>query len=510
MDTNFVPVAQYLRMSTDHQQYSLDNQSEAIARYAVEHGLQIVKTYSDPAKSGLRLKNRAGLKQLLKDAVGEKPQFRGILVYDISRWGRFQDHDEAAHYEFICKSAGVPLHYCAEMFDRENGALGWILKSLKRTMAGEYSRELGVKVLAGQKRLVRLGFKQGGMAGYGLRRMLVSGDHTPKQLLAHGERKGLATDRVILVPGADLEIQIVRDIYQMYISELRSMSAIAEYLNRKGIAYPGKSGWRVRAISDILTNPKYVGCNVFGRTTSKLSTPTIRLPKSDWLIVPGAFEPIVSQEMFQKAQTRIQSLTINKSDEELLIAVKALWASAGRLSWKRIANSTLTASPSTYRQRFGSLTHLYNVIGYGRFGEFSFVDNRRRFRILRDHLLSEIVSKSDGQILLGGRGAKCRSLLKLKGSELTVSVLVSRMVLRGKYPTWQVDPVQCEAEYITLLARLSEDNSSFMDFHVFPLIERRKRFTLTLNASWLDRGVRVTNLSELCSTVESIREARVT
>ncbi len=95
MDATFVPAAQYLRMSTDHQQYSLDNQSDAITRYATEHPFQVIKTYSDPAKSGLRLKNRAGLKQLLEDVVDdEKPQFRAILVYDVSRWGRFQDHDE--------------------------------------------------------------------------------------------------------------------------------------------------------------------------------------------------------------------------------------------------------------------------------------------------------------------------------------------------------------------------------------------------------------------------------
>jgi DNA invertase Pin-like site-specific DNA recombinase len=50
-------------MSTDYQQYSLDNQAHAISRYATDHDFLIVKTYSDAARSGLRLKNRAGLKQ---------------------------------------------------------------------------------------------------------------------------------------------------------------------------------------------------------------------------------------------------------------------------------------------------------------------------------------------------------------------------------------------------------------------------------------------------------------
>mgnify|MGYP006201013309 CR=1 FL=1 len=39
----------------------------------------------------------------------------------------------------------------------------------KRAMAGEYSRELSAKVFAGQCRLIELGFRQGGPAGYGLR-----------------------------------------------------------------------------------------------------------------------------------------------------------------------------------------------------------------------------------------------------------------------------------------------------------------------------------------------------
>jgi len=200
-DSQSIPAAQYLRMSTEHQQYSLDNQSAAIQKYAESHGFDVVRTYSDAAKSGVVLKHRAGLRQLLEDVVSETPGYQAILVYDVSRWGRFQDTDEAAHYEFLCKSAGVPVHYCAETFANDGTLPSLIMKALKRTMAGEYSRELGVKVFAGQKRLTLLGFKNGGKAGYGLRRMLVSASGITKQELASGERKNIANDRVILVPG---------------------------------------------------------------------------------------------------------------------------------------------------------------------------------------------------------------------------------------------------------------------------------------------------------------------
>lgn len=124
-----------------------------------------------------------------------------ILVYDVSRWGRFQDTDEAAHYEFICKHAGVPVHYCAEQFANDGSIPSLILKTLKRTMAAEYSRELGVRVYNGQRRLVQLGFNMGAKPGYGVRRMLVSADGEHKGILAPGVKKSISTDRVILVPG---------------------------------------------------------------------------------------------------------------------------------------------------------------------------------------------------------------------------------------------------------------------------------------------------------------------
>jgi DNA invertase Pin-like site-specific DNA recombinase len=161
-----IPVAQYLRMSTEHQQYSLDNQRLAIQAYADSHNLSVVKTYADGAKSGVVLKRRDGLRQLLQDVMSDNPEYKAILVYDVSRWGRFQDADEAAHYEFLCKSEGVPVHYCAETFINDGTLPNMLMKALKRTMAGEYSRELGVKVLAGLKRLARLGFKRGGCPGY--------------------------------------------------------------------------------------------------------------------------------------------------------------------------------------------------------------------------------------------------------------------------------------------------------------------------------------------------------
>ena len=83
-------------------------------------------------------------------------------------------------------------------------------------MAGEYSRELSSKVFKGQCKLIQLGFRQGGTAGFGLRRMLLDQTGTSKGVLKRGEHKSLQTDRVVLTPGPDNEVAIVREIYRQF------------------------------------------------------------------------------------------------------------------------------------------------------------------------------------------------------------------------------------------------------------------------------------------------------
>ncbi len=211
--------AAYVRMSTEHQQYSIANQLDVLREYAARHGWNIVKVYADEGRSGLNIAGRAALPQMISEVLTKKVNFAHILVYDVSRWGRFQDPDEAAHYEFICREAGVPVHYCAEPFDNNLSLASTIAKNLKRAMAGEYSRELSVKVFRGACRLVQLGYKQGGSAIYGLRRMLIDQHGQPKAILKRGEQKCLQTDRVVYMPGPEEEIKVVRWIFEAFVVE---------------------------------------------------------------------------------------------------------------------------------------------------------------------------------------------------------------------------------------------------------------------------------------------------
>jgi len=356
-------VSEYLRMSTEHQQYSLENQSASIHKYAETHGFTVVRTYSDPAKSGLFLKNRRGLRDLLQDVTGGNTEYKAILVYDVSRWGRFQDTDEAAHYEFLCKSAGVPIHYCAETFVNDGSLSSSIMKTLKRVMAGEYSRELGVKVIAGQKRLAALGFKQGGIPGYGFRRLLVSENRSPKPLLAQGEMKSISTDRVILVPGPAREIEEVREIFRKFTVDGMGFKAIARDLNQRGVPSIKNKRWTHSVVASLISHPKYIGCNVFNRTTMRLGSAPVTVPTSDWVICPGSHEAIVDTKTFALAQ-EIQGQTARKTNEQLLEGLRSLLAVKGKLSNKIIDESVEMLSSRTFAHRFGGLRRAFELIGY--------------------------------------------------------------------------------------------------------------------------------------------------
>jgi DNA invertase Pin-like site-specific DNA recombinase len=86
-------------MSTDLQQYSTENQLDRIKRYAEQRDFRIIRIIEDAGRNGLTLDNRDGLQDLMKEVQSGSAEFEAILVYDVSRWGRFQDADEGAYYE---------------------------------------------------------------------------------------------------------------------------------------------------------------------------------------------------------------------------------------------------------------------------------------------------------------------------------------------------------------------------------------------------------------------------
>ena len=357
--------AQYVRMSTELQQYSTTNQMARIAEYAEANQLTIVRTYLDEGRTGLKIQGRKGLQQLLADVISNQAPFDVILVYDVSRWGRFQDNDESAHYEFLCRRAGKQVIYCAEMFTNDGSPIANIVKGLKRAMASEYSRELSDKVFRGQSNLARLGWHVGARSPYGLRRMMVAPSGTQRGTMDYGERKSLQSDKVILVPGPPEEVAIVRQVFQWFNTEKIYYQTIADRLNTMKVSPPGNTrSWTQLIVKNMLMNPKYLGTMIYNRTSERLSTPKRKNPRSAWITKEQAFTPIIDQRTFDRAQRRIQDNIRVHDDAYLEASLRRALSQHGRLSIAVLKATKGAPSAVAYRRRYGTIEKAYAAIGY--------------------------------------------------------------------------------------------------------------------------------------------------
>jgi DNA invertase Pin-like site-specific DNA recombinase len=462
--------AEYVRMSTEHQQYSTQNQAAAIATYAEQQGLTVVRTYTDAGRSGLRIHGRSGLQQLIKDVQSGTADFKTILVYDISRWGRFQDADESAYYEYLCRKAGIQVTYCAEQFENDGSIASTIVKSVKRAMAGEYSRELSTKVFIGQCRLIETGFRQGGHAGFGLRRMLVGTDGTVKAVLASGEEKSIQTDRVILVAGPEEEVRLVHSIYHWFVDDALNETQIAMRLNMQGIKSNLGRTWTAEAVKNVLTNEKYIGNNIYNRRSKKLSARQGMNAPDMWIRKDSAFEAIVPVELFNAARNVFAERRPRYENGELLDHMLAVYKKYGRISQKLIAKigqAQGKASPTTYQNHFNGMLSAYRQIGYSG-------GSRAKAEVTRLHSLAirQKVAAEVEQLLVNSGATVTRDpqdlILKING-EFSIGIRVFRYVIRlGRRPFWHLQARLERDGDLTLLARLDKSNQAPMDYYLLP------------------------------------------
>jgi DNA invertase Pin-like site-specific DNA recombinase len=358
-----IRAAQYLRMSSDNQRYSSENQRNAIADYAKQHGYQVVASYIDAGKSGLSLRGRDALKQLLSDSLAVRRKFDAILVLDVSRWGRFQNPDQAAHYEFLCCQAGVRVVYCGEPFGEDVAPITTIVKHLKRVMAGEYSRELSVKMSRAKRQQAQLGFRQGGSLIYGFRRLLVDPERKPRQVLNRGERKALTSDKVIVIPGPPEELAVIRRIFRMYVRQQLTIAEIARRFEKEGIKGYGDAPLKSITIRHVLSNELCIGRMTYNLTTQTLQGPTLKNPEQTWTRF-SAFDPIVPVSLFRRAQARLQGANRHWDRKSIIKALQELLAREGYLSHALISESKEVPAAETIICYFGSLYGAYEAVGY--------------------------------------------------------------------------------------------------------------------------------------------------
>jgi DNA invertase Pin-like site-specific DNA recombinase len=466
----FTPAAIYVRMSTEHQQYSTSNQEDALSEYAARRRYRIVRKYADEGKSGLRIEGRPALRQLIDDVRSGNAGYRAILVYDVSRWGRFQDSDESAFYEYTCRQAGIEVAYCAEQFENDGSPVSTIIKSVKRAMAGEYSRELSNKVFKGQCRLIELGFRQGGPPGYGLRRMLVDQGGTPKGILKRGEHKSLQTDRVILVPGPAEELAVVQRIYRGFTQENLKEGQIAEALAAEKVPpEEGVAQWTPVVVRQILTNEKYIGNNVYNRMSFKLKKKRVRNAADMWVRAQGAFTSIVDAAVFYTARGILLERARRLSDAELIAKLKGLLDAHGTLSAALIDGADAVPSSCVYRNRFGSLLRAYELAGFRPSRDFQYLEINQHLKTVEGKLVADVLARfaASGASALPDK----RTGLMLINGQYTVEFLLtrSRQTAAGALRWLVAFGEQARAD-VTVVVRMDAANHDPADFYLLPRV----------------------------------------
>ena len=500
----FVPAAQYLRMSTDQQQYSFANQRVAIEEFAAQNGYVVVCSYEDAGKSGLTIRHRLGLQKLLHDVVAGTVAFKAILVYDVSRWGRFLDSDEAAHYEFLCRNSGVPIHYCAEQFTNDGSVPSTILKTLRRSMAGEYVRELSIKIFASQKRIATLGFRPGGPPGYGLRRMAVSSDGKARRKLSPGQDKPYATDHVTLVPGPKKEVAILRRIYETFLGGRGNVGPydIARQLNRDCIPASHGGPWTPFAVRQVLTNPKYAGVLVWAKTTQRLRTKNKRQPRSVWVINEHAYQPIIRKLDFARAQAVFKKRSEKLIPEHALIQnLQKILSRHGELRQSLISRKTGRFGLSTYQRRFGSMQRIYDLFGLQY--PAGLFEGRSHSQIaihMRNSLVLRILEHFPGEITPFRVSNYARRLNLLLDGRFRVFVWVANYYQTQAGTTgWKLELAPNEKDGLTLLCIMRPDNQDFKALYLFPgLAMQYTQYRFGQDDVLLEKGLRLLDISQLC------------
>ena len=315
-----------------------------------------------------------------------------------------------------------------------------------------------------------MGFRQGGPAGFGLRRMLIDETGMQKGVLKRGQHKSLQTDRVILVPGPEHEQEMVRRIYHLFVEGGKTEREIAATLNEEGVRTDLNRPWTRSTIHQILTNEKYVGNNVYNRTSNKLKRKrTVNSPET-WVRSEGAFDPLVPLSLFHMAQGIIRERSRKVSDEEMLERLKLLYQKFGYLSGIVIDECDEAPLSGAYRYRFGSLIRAYELIGFRPDRDYRYIEVNRQLRQLHPKIVLQVIQDIRK---LGAQASSCKTTdLITINQEFSVSVVIARHFRTPAGTSrWKVRFDAGLRPDITVAVRMDKDNGGALDYYLLPRID---------------------------------------
>lgn len=300
IDIDITLAAIYNRISVedgdDENANSLGNQKKIALHYLEEHPeIKLVDSYSDNGYTGMNF-NRPDFIRLMQDI--RSGRINCIIVKDISRFGRhFLQTSEFV--ERILPDLGVRLicindGYDSSAPDADRVAL---MLPLKMVMNDFYVKDISRKIRSGINAKIDRG------------NYIPPAGSIPYGYIRNPEKETFDVD--------EETAPVVRQIFQMR-AEGFALNRICSELNKRGVISPGKlryergvskdkrfedSCWIRGTVRKILSDQVYLGHRVHGRIKSdKYGSEKTRRASDEWTIVENAHPPIITQELFDKAQ----------------------------------------------------------------------------------------------------------------------------------------------------------------------------------------------------------------
>lgn len=280
----------YVRVSTERQageeKTSLADQRKAIEQLATRLGVVVSDWFTDPGASGATAEKRPGFMALLAHCGAHRAD-GFVLVLNDSRFGRFEDPEESAYWRHHLRRRGWVVRF-AEGDETEDRTARSVLRAIGAAQATEYRENIRRNAKRGARSTVEAGYWRT-RAPFGYRRV-VAFPPGAARVLEHGQFKA-ANEKVKLTPHEE-EARIVRWIFETYVAGGESLYSLVTSLERM---WPTRR-WSRTCVAALLKNDAYRGAIVGGR-------------KGDGELygTEDAHEPLVSPELWQAAQRRLEA-----------------------------------------------------------------------------------------------------------------------------------------------------------------------------------------------------------
>ena len=312
------PAVGYIRMSTDKQEDSPEQQKAEINKLAKREGFRIIRWYEDHGISGAKTHKRPEFRRMIRDAE-DRGDFKAILCWDQDRFGRF-DSIEAGEWISPLRRVGVELVTVCQGHIDWNDFAGRLIYQITQEGKHRYLVDLSRNALRGMIRFAKQGSLLGSSTPYGYDRMYFNAAGKEMCRVRRGERFRKPRDwNAKLVPSSDArEVETLQWLFRTFATTARSARSLGVELNHRNVPSPNGGEWHYSHIKAILKHPVYIGWLTYGRRSAGLyhhvgpdgEMVAARRNGSEYsgyapIIVPDNHEPLIDKATFDAAQAKL-------------------------------------------------------------------------------------------------------------------------------------------------------------------------------------------------------------